>query len=363
MPLKVAIACGGTGGHLFPGLAVGETLLARGHEVLIFTSEKQIDTVAMEGRDEFRIEKLRSIGMPSPFSPAIFAFASRCYRSYRQCKTIFKEFQPDAVLGMGGFTSTAPIVAGKRMGAKTFVHDSNAIPGKANKLTARFCDAVLLGFEDCARHFPNRTTRVTGTPIRNSLLEDVDLGSVRDKLRLRKKATTVLIMGGSQGAHGINASVIRALPALKEYDVQFLHLTGMKDDQIMREAYEKYGITARVETFYHAMEELYALADVVIARSGAASSTELAHFGLPAILIPYPYAAEDHQTLNAQIFVRGGAAVMVQESTLSGDKLASHLCQLLDQPEQLKRMSENMRRLSSDRAAENVVKTVEEYCQ
>src|SRR5437867_3462826 len=135
--MKVAIAGGGTGGHLFPALAVAEELQKRGHEVLIFISEKKVDALATAERNEFRFEKLPGVGLPRLFSPAVLLFLKRFNDSLSPCRRIYREFAPDAVLGMGGFTSTAPILAGRMFGARTFVHESNAIPGKANKLNAR----------------------------------------------------------------------------------------------------------------------------------------------------------------------------------------------------------------------------------
>ncbi len=358
--MKVAIACGGTGGHLFPGLAVGEALVARGHEVLVFISEKQIDTLAVEGRSEFRFERLQSIGMPSPFSPAIFAFLSKCARSYGQCRGIYRKFAPEVVLGMGGFTSTAPILAGRSTGARTYIHESNAIPGKANKLTARFCDTVLLGFEACRPHFGGRDIRVTGTPVRAALRERVDRPVVLERLGFDPEAATILVMGGSQGAHGINAAVARALPRLQGRSVQFIHLTGLKEDEVMRAAYEAAGIRAHVAAFHHAMQEFYTIANLAVARSGAASLTELAWFGIPSILVPYPHAAEDHQTLNARIFVEAGAAELVQEGDLGGDKLAGHLLDLMDQPSRLAHLQAQTRALSGGDAAEEVARVLEE---
>src|SRR5882757_6544932 len=141
--MKFAIAAGGTGGHLFPGLAVGEVLLARGHEVMLLISEKEIDAVATQGREEFRIEKLAGIAMPKIYSPAILGFAWRFWKGLRRCKALFREWKPAAVLGMGGFTSTAPILAGRSCKVPTFVHESNAIPGRANRLNARHVTKVL----------------------------------------------------------------------------------------------------------------------------------------------------------------------------------------------------------------------------
>src|SRR5689334_3324812 len=181
--MNAVIACGGTGGHLFPGVAVAEALRDRGHEVMLFVSEKEIDSLALSGRQQFRFEKLPTIGLPSLYSPAILAFVRRFNQSLALCRSIYRKFQPHVVLGMGGFTSTAPVLAGRMRGVATFIHESNAIPGKANKMTARFVRAVLLGFEECAAFFPRVRTEVTGTPIRTDLVR-LDRTAARQKLGL-----------------------------------------------------------------------------------------------------------------------------------------------------------------------------------
>ena len=165
--MNVVIACGGTGGHLFPGLAVAEVLEARGHRVLVFISEKEIDSLAVRDHvGRFRFEKLPSVGMPRLLSRAMIGFTRGLAASLTRCRRIYREFQPDAILGMGGFTSTAPMLAGRLLGVPAFIHESNAIPGKANRLNARLAKTVLLGFAECAKHFPPKTPcEVTGTPI------------------------------------------------------------------------------------------------------------------------------------------------------------------------------------------------------
>src|SRR5881397_3599705 len=197
--MNAVIACGGTGGHLFPGIAVAEVLRDRGHEVMLLVSEKDIDALALSGRASFQFEKLPTVGLPSPFSPAILGFIRRFYQSFSLCRSIYRKFKPQVVLGMGGFTSTAPILAGRMRGVSTFIHESNAFPGKANRLTARMVRAVLLGFKECAQFFPRVPSEVTGTPIRNAL-KPIDRGDARRRLGLRDDLTTLLVMGGSQGA-------------------------------------------------------------------------------------------------------------------------------------------------------------------
>src|ERR1700733_801544 len=154
--MNVAIACGGTGGHLFPGLAVAEVLKNRGHEVLLLISEKQIDAIAVGNRKEFRIQKIPAVGLTKFVSLQFFSFLAKSLNGLVACLRTYRSFKPDVVLGMGGFTSTGPILAGRMNGLPTFIHESNAIPGKANRLNALLSKKVLLGFQECARYFPNR---------------------------------------------------------------------------------------------------------------------------------------------------------------------------------------------------------------
>ena len=358
--MNTVIACGGTGGHLFPGLAVAEALRARGHEVLLFISEKEVDTLAVEGRTEFRYEKLPTVALPSPFSPAILAFVRRFNESLSLCRAIFRKFQPKVVLGMGVFTSTAPVLAGRFRGIPSFLHESNAVPGKANRYTARFVRAVLLGFKECAAYFPRTPTEVTGTPIRAGL-QPIDREQAFDKLGLQAGLPTLLVMGGSQGASGINQALIKAMPSLKDFALQVIHLAGQRDAQLLEDNYRRENIPAHVAAFHHQMEEVYSAADLAIARAGASSLAELARFRLPSLLVPYPYAADDHQTRNAEIFVRHNAALLVKESELTGESLAKKIHELLGQPAQLRTMSANAAALASKNAAGLIVETMERY--
>src|SRR5213082_1329373 len=358
--MNAVIACGGTGGHLFPGIAVAEVLRDRGHEVMLLVSEKEIDALALSGRTNFRFEKLPTVGLPSPFSPAILGFIRRFYQSFSLCRSIYRKFKPQVVLGMGGFTSTAPVLAGRMRGVSTFIHESNAIPGKANRLTARMVRAVMLGFKECAPFFPKARTEVTGTPIRTEL-KPLDRQVARQRLGLRGDLPTLLVMGGSQGASGINQAVIKSLPFLQGLPLQVIHLAGARDERLVADNYQRENIPAHVAAFHHAMEAVYSAADFAIARSGAASLAELAAFSLPAILIPFPYAAEDHQSRNAEIFVRAGAALLLKESDLTAESLAQKIRELIEHPNQLRHLAEASARLAPKNAAALVVETMERY--
>ena len=347
---------------LFPGVAVGEVLVQRRHRVMLIISEKEIDSLATQGRDDFRIERVPGVGLQSKSPVALVKFALKFRAGLTQVKALYGDFKPHAVLGMGGFTSTAPLLAGRSRKIPTFVHESNAIPGKANKLNARIVSRVLLGFEECAQFFPAGKCTVTGTPIRTSLATRLDKTAALATFNLTPGKSTLLVMGGSQGAHGINQSLSNALPQLATHAVQVIHLTGKQDEEMMRENYAKAGITAFVAAFHHRMEEAYSAADFAISRSGAASLTELSHFALPAILIPYPFAAEDHQTFNAKIFERAGAATLLQERETSGETLAQKLLWFLEDPRRLSDMSGRSASLAPKQAAERVADTILNSC-
>src|SRR6476659_7944764 len=358
--MNAVIACGGTGGHLFPGIAVAEVLRDRGHEVMLLISEKDIDALALSGRTNFQVEKLPSVGLPSPFSPAFFGFLHRFYESLSLCLSLYRKFKPQVVLGMGGFTSTAPVLAGRIRGIATFIHESNAIPGKANRLTARVVNAVMLGFKECAPFFPKTHTEVTGTPVRTELVR-LDRKVARQKRGLDEDLPTLLVMGGSQGASGINQALIKSLPFLQGVPLQVIHLSGARDDQLVAVNYRRENVPAYIGAFHHQMEEMYSAADLVVARAGAASLAEFDGFSLPGILIPFPYAADDHQTRNAEIYARADAAILLKQSDLSGELLARNIRELVENPQRLQQMAANCARLAPNDAAGRVAHTMEKY--
>jgi len=358
--MNAVIACGGTGGHLFPGIAVAEVLQNRGHQVMLLVSEKDIDAVALSGRTNFQVEKLPTVGLPSPFSPALFGFTRRFVESLALCRSIYRKFNPQVVLGMGGFTSTAPVLAGRFRGIATFIHESNAVPGKANRWTARAVSAVMLGFKECAPFFPKTRTEITGTPVRTQLVR-LDRADSRRKLGLREDLPTLLVMGGSQGASGINQALIKAQPFLQGVPLQVIHLSGTRDERLVADNYRRENVPAYIGAFHHQMEEVYSAADLVVARAGAASLAEFAAFSLPAILIPFPYAADDHQTRNAEIYAHADAAILLKQSDLSGELLARNIRELMEDPQRLQRMAANCARLAPRDAAGRVANTIEKY--
>jgi UDP-N-acetylglucosamine--N-acetylmuramyl-(pentapeptide) pyrophosphoryl-undecaprenol N-acetylglucosamine transferase len=361
----VVIACGGTGGHLFPGIAVAETLRERGHESLLLISEKQIDALATEGYGHLQFERLRTEAMPSPLSLKFPGFLIKVARSTLRCRKLIKDFGASAVLGMGGFTSTAPLLAGRLTGRRTFIHESNAIPGRANRLNAKFSDTVLVGFEACGKLFPSGKVATVGTPLRPTLVDRPDRAAALRHFGMDgdSEVPVLLVMGGSQGARGINRLVIESLPALTSAGVRVLHISGLPDQEEVAAAYEGVAGDHAVLPFCADIQMAYAAATMAICRSGASTLAELAHFGLPAILIPYPFAADDHQTRNAEIFSTDGSALLWRQDDLEADSFATRLVELLTDKEQLARMGSAMKKHSPVEASERVCDAIEQQVE
>jgi UDP-N-acetylglucosamine--N-acetylmuramyl-(pentapeptide) pyrophosphoryl-undecaprenol N-acetylglucosamine transferase len=355
--LKILIACGGTGGHLFPGIAVAEALRARGHEARLLISEKKVDAEAAAKYPHLRFETVPAVAKPSTLSPRMLPFLWKTWQAMRRCRDILKDFGADAVLGMGGFTSLPPVYAGHQLGLKTFIHDSNARPGRANVLTSRFCTQVLLGLDAAKAFFPQRETVTTGTPVRPEIQHLPSREEAAARFDLDPAKTTILVTGGSQGARRLNELAAEAAGKLAA-DIQVLHIAGSLD-------FERVSTIAagrpqhRVLGFCDQMPAAYAVADLVIARAGASSLNEIAMVGLPSILVPYPYAADDHQTRNGEVFAAAGAAELIQERDLDAEKLAAMATGVLRDLPTYKRMAKAARALSIPDAADRVCAAIE----
>ncbi len=356
---RVAIACGGTGGHLFPGIAVGDALVARGCEVTLLVSPKEVDQTAVKSAYGMDVESLSMIGLAG--NP--LKFGCKFIRSTNSCRKLFFKKPPAAVLAMGGFTSLPPVIVGKIMGAKIFLHEANAVPGRAVRMLSSFADEVFVQFPDSLPRVLGGNVRATGLPVR-ATMEPVPKADARTVLGLADDLPVLLIMGGSQGAEAINRAVLGSLPYLAKLlpKIQFIHLTGNRNSDPIRLAYDTLGLRAVVRPFLTEMEYALGAADLVISRAGASSLAEFSSMELPAILVPYPSAVDDHQRLNARTFVEMGAARCFHQKQLTPSLLTQQLKELLGRPVKLKKMGEAMKQWKSDCATEEVVKRIYEVC-
>lgn len=331
--LRVAITCGGTGGHLFPGLAVASELIARGVEVTLLVSPKDVDQQAVRGCRDMTVVTLPVVALQGG---NLLAFFAASWRARSAAKRVFAGHPPHAVLAMGGFTAAPPILAGRSFGAVTALHESNTVPGRANRWLAHVVDECFVGFPEAAQQLWHPQVTHTGTPVRDNFSGDIDPGASRTLLGLKPTAPTLVIMGGSQGARGINLLAIAALPALVAAmpEVQFLHLTGEADFEAVRAAYATATsgparTAAVVRPFLSEMEFALAAATLVVSRSGASSLAEFAAMRIPALLVPLPTAQDNHQFHNAIALVKTGAAELMEQQRTTPTAFADGILRLL----------------------------------
>ncbi len=326
----IAIACGGTGGHLFPGLAVAGQIKQRGGDVVLLISPKEIDQQAVKTAVGMEIFTLPAVGLQNR---NYFSFARSFLQSFFVARKFFKSRQPDAVLAMGGFTSAPPVLAGKISGAKTFLHESNAIPGRANRLLASFVDVAFVGFPEAVARLRAEKSFVTGTPVRPQFSpvpsSQLFASNCRAALGLDPGRLTVLVVGGSQGARGLNHLVLSALPLLADKNWQWLHLAGANDVVKVQTAYAKLGLKAVVKPFLAEMDLALGAATACVSRAGASSLAEMAAMRLPSALVPLPTAADNHQFYNALAFDKNGAAKLLDQNHSTPENVAAVLTGLM----------------------------------
>jgi UDP-N-acetylglucosamine--N-acetylmuramyl-(pentapeptide) pyrophosphoryl-undecaprenol N-acetylglucosamine transferase len=347
----VAIACGGTGGHLFPGLAVAEQLRKRGCAVALLISPKDVDQEAVKSASGMEVITLPAVALQQR---NYLSFARSFWQSWRAARRIFKSRPPHAVLAMGGFTSAPPILAAGKFGARTFLHESNTIPGRANRFLARFVDEAFIGFPSAAGLRARKVT-ATGTPVRPQF-QPANPGPCRAGFRLEPDRQTILVMGGSQGAGGINDLVLSALPLLGDRTAtwQWLHLTGPGDVEKVAQAYATRGFKAVVKPFIAEMDMALGAATMAVSRAGASSLAEIAAVRLPALLVPYPTAADNHQLGNARAFEAAGAARLLEQKNATPEKVAALLVELVENLPARAKIQTALARWHAPRAAEQI---------
>ena len=378
-PPFIAIACGGTGGHLFPGLAVAGELQKRGCTVALLISPKEVDQQAVRSAAGVEIFTLPAVGLQNR---NYFSFARSFWQSWRAAGKFFKQRRPDAVLAMGGFTSAPPVLAARKFGAKTFLHESNTVPGRANRFLSRFVDEAFVGFPAAGARLKARKITTTGTPARPqfqpgdpavcrmklfepSLAGDLTgeaaralppEGQISNRSSFDLARPTILVMGGSQGASGLNEMVLSALPALGERASawQWLHLTGPGDFEKVKQAYAACGLNAVVKPFLAEMDLALGAATVAVSRAGASSLAEIAAMRLPSLLVPYPVAADHHQFFNARAFEAAGAAKLLEQKNSTPEKTAQLLCELVENSMTRERIQAALAQWHAPRAAEQI---------
>jgi len=350
--MRVVIAGGGTGGHLFPGIAIAEEFLRRDKkaEVLFIGTQRGIESKLL-GPAGYKLRTIDVEGIKGRGIKALIKGFYQIPQSMWQSGRILKQFQPRIVIGVGGYASGPAVLAAHFMGLPTAIAEQNAAPGITNRILGKFVDKIFVTYAATANSFPAAKVLASGNPVRRAF------AGVRSLQKAAKDFQQLLIFGGSQGAQAINKSIVEMLPQLPKIknNIRILHQTGARDVEPVREAYARSGIKAEVTAFIVDMAEAYRQADLIICRAGATSLAEITTAGKAAILIPFPFATNDHQTKNAEAMAEKGAATMIEEKDLSGDKLFAVVEKLLKDPQKLQSMEENSAKLGNINAAATIV--------
>ncbi|HBU68910.1 MAG TPA: undecaprenyldiphospho-muramoylpentapeptide beta-N-acetylglucosaminyltransferase [Elusimicrobia bacterium] len=321
----VLIAAGGTGGHLYPGIALADELIRHGLTPVFLTKFNDNAKPIFE-KEFLRYYEVPVRGMPRKLSFGLVLFFIDLVRSCFYTANIIRSLKPAVVVGMGGFISFPAIFTARLFSIPRVIHEQNSLPGLANRVLALISGRVAVSFASSARFFPKSRTILTGNPVRKSIFS-VEPAKVFAELKLDSSRFTVLVFGGSLGASGINRVVSESLSDLAELKdkIQFLHITGKNDAGRARESYQKAGFKALVLEYLHEIGKAYAAADYIICRAGATTVAELLYAEKKSLLVPYPKATGNHQEYNASILVETGLASMIREKDLNGKLVARYI--------------------------------------
>ena len=345
------IAAGGTGGHLFPALAVAEAFRERdrANEILFVGSRRGLESTVL-AREGYDLKTIDAAALKGKSWAGKLSGLMALPGSLRQSRELIRSFGPELVLGFGGYASGPLVLAAWASRRKTAIHEQNAFPGLSNRLLGKFVGRVFISFESSAAHFPRSKTVLTGNPVRKRIRQGAPPPPGNGKF-------TLFVFGGSQGAHRLNETMGQAMGLLGEMKnrVRVIHQTGERDYEDVRQAYAREGVDAEVHRFIQDMDRAYGAADLVVCRAGATTIFELMAVGKPAILVPYPYAANDHQTMNARTLVEAGAALMVADRDLDAKRLGAMIEGLSADPRKRKEIGERAAAMALPGAAEKIV--------
>jgi UDP-N-acetylglucosamine--N-acetylmuramyl-(pentapeptide) pyrophosphoryl-undecaprenol N-acetylglucosamine transferase len=362
--VRVLIAGGGTGGHLYPGIALARELMRRDPATQVsFAGTAAGIEARVVPREGFEFDVIQVAGLKGKSRvERTIGFALLPIAALDAWRVVAKR-RPDVVVGVGSFASGPVLAVAALFGYPTMLLEQNAMPGLTNRLLAHVVRAAAVNFEAALSYFP-RNGFVAGNPVRPEFFP-ARPEEANDRITEPHHAARVLIFGGSQGAHAINVAMVEAAPRLAASGVHLAitHQTGERDLDLVRAAYQRAGMEARVEAFIYEIHREMKAADVVVARSGATTLAELAASGRPAILVPLPTAADDHQRKNAAVVASAGAAVVVDERELNGDSLAAAMLSLVSDPERRRRMAAAARALARPDAAARIADRVEQLAR
>lgn len=348
--MKVILAGGGTGGHIFPAISIAEEIERRSEKnKVLFVGTKTGLEKEIVPKNGFEIQFVNSKGIIGKGTlhklRAIFSVLTSIISSFK----ILRNFKPDIVIGVGGYVSGPTVLAAYLNRIPSAICEQNFIPGFTNKVLSKFVKKIFISFDDGKKFFPQKKVVVTGNPVRTDLVDTIVFKSDR-----KTDALGIFIMGGSQGAKKLNNVVPESLKKVGIKNMLVVHQTGEKDKLFVKKKYKDLEIKAEVKSFIDNIKEVYLKSDLVISRAGASTISELSIMGKPSILIPYPYATYNHQLFNAKFMEKQGASILIEEKELNSVTLAEKISQITKK-NSLNKMSEAAKKIGKPEAVKNIV--------
>ncbi len=360
--MKAIIAGGGTGGHIYPGIAIANEIKKRnsGSEILFVGTASGLETKIIP-QHGMNLKLIEASGIKGKSLMDLVKSISKIPVGFFQAMKIIFSFRPDIVIGAGGYASGPTVFCAAFLRLPTIILEQNYYPGLTNRILSKFVERVGVNFESSTQFFNKKKVVITGNPVRR----DISMGSREEAIRqwgMKENSFTLLVFGGSQGARRINQCVVQSLPLLEKYSdlLQIIHQTGKSDFEFVREGYSRSGIRNHVTPYIEDMKNAYAIADLVVCRAGAITLSELSECGKASILIPFPYATNNHQELNARVFADDGAAVMISDKELNGEVLSEKIISLITGRERINELSAKSRKFSRGDSAAALVNICEE---
>ncbi len=356
--LRIVIAGGGTGGHLFPGIAIADEFITRDrNNRILFISTGNAFEKSVLSKTGFKLETITAepIKGRGLFGQALSVL--KLPKGIIESLIKLRRFRPDLVVGVGSYSAGPVVIGAWILGIKIVLHEQNILPGITNRILSRLADKIFVSFNGMKPVFSPEKQLVSGNPVRKEILQlsqcqengDVTAGN-------RRRPFSILILGGSQGAHRINTAVIEALAHLNKRErFNFVHQAGPQDIEQVKNAHSEYGISGTVKSFFGDMPQQYQRADLIICRAGATTIAEVTAVGKGVIFIPFPFAADNHQALNARMLMENGAAEMVLQQNLSGELLAKKIEYYAANPEALRAMGSKAKSFGKPDAAQMIV--------
>ena len=358
---RIVISGGGTGGHIYPAIGIAKELiqLDAGTEVVFIGGADRLESTLVP-QHGFRFLPISVAGFPRKLTWRWIPIVYKVCSGFARSLWLLKNLKPSVVVGTGGYVCGPVLFAAVLLSIPTVIQEQNAAPGLTNRILARWAKAIYLAFETASTHFPTEKATVVGNPIRRTVGAAERTVETYDSLGLDPERKTVFVMGGSQGAQAINQNVMDALDDLAPFDqqLQFVHQTGKVDYKAVKARYQKSSVRHLVQPYFDPIETIYGIADLMVCRAGGMTIAEITACGIPAIFIPLPTAAGDHQRLNAQAIAAAGGGVVLDQRTLTGNKLAEEVIRIIDNPEEQQGMANQSRQLGNPHAGEEIAQSI-----